>query len=243
MQKYLDQLVKEIELRGLAKTTKIAYVRHVQLFLNYHQKDPKSMGLEEIKEFLHHFQKEPARGRKGKKKSPNTVNNVSSALGFFYRHVFDKNYFGEIPRMKGKKSAPTVLSIDEVNLMINSLHNVFWKAIIMTLYTTGMRQSEVRNLKVRDVDSSRMVLYIRESKGAKDRQASLSPALLNCLRQYWQKYRIEKNRHIKSDYLFIPNKNSYNGNLSKCLSHTALGYIVRRAGEIAGIKKKYILIA
>ncbi len=240
MEKHLEKLIIEIELKGLAKSTKAAYLRHIKRFLSYHDKNPQDMGLEEIKEYLHHLQHEKASGRKTKL-SPNSVNGASSAIAFFYRFVFNRNYLGEIPRMKSAKKNPTILSYDEVKLMINGLQNVFWKAVIMTLYSAGLRQSELRNLKITDVDSKRMVLYIRNSKGAKDRQALLSPKVLECLRTYWQHYRIDRNREVKSNYLFIPNKNSYNGNLKKSLSHTAVGYIVKRAAEIAGIKKKFIL--
>lgn len=242
MESYLEKLIVEIELKGLAESTKKAYVRHVKRFLNFHGKDPKKMGIDEIKSFLHNLQHSKGYARKVKL-SPNSVNGAASAISFFYLNVIEINYQDKIPRMKIPQIDPTILSSDEVMLMIDGLHNTFWKAVLMTLYSAGLRQSELRNLKISDIDTKRMVLYIRDSKGAKDRQAILSPILLKSLRTYWQHYRIDRNSEIKSDYLFIPNKNPYNGVLKKSLSHTAVGYIVRRAAEIAGIKKKFILTA
>jgi integrase/recombinase XerD len=104
--------------------------------------------------------------------------------------------------MKTPKLSPTILSIEEVNSMIDILHNFFWKVVIMTLYTTGMRQTELRNLKITDIGSKRMVVYIKNAKGTKDRQAVLSPELLHCLRTYWK---ICRTKSVKSGYLFIPN--------------------------------------
>lgn len=240
MEKYLEKFVREIELRGLSTSTKRAYLRHVKRFLSYHKKDPQQIGLEEIKEFLHNLQQSNAKGRTTKL-SPNSINGVVTGISFFYRHVLNRNYSNELPRMKRGKHNPTILSYSEVKLMIDSLHNVFWKAVIMTLYSAGLRQSELRNLKITDIDSKRMVLYIRNAKGAKDRQAILTPRVLECLRSYWKQYRIDRNKDVKSDYLFIPNKNTYDGILKKSLSHTGVAYIVKRAAEIAGIKKKFIL--
>ena len=238
MESYIKELIKEIELRGLAKSTKSAYLRHVKRFFSYYEtKDPKDLDLKEIKNYLHHLQLQKPHGRKTKR-AASSVNGAASAISFFYRFVCNRNYSDLIPRMKAPKLSPTILSIEEVNLMIDTVHNVFWKAILMTLYTTGMRQAELRNLKVTDIDSKRMVIYIKNAKGAKDRQAVLGPKLLTCLRTYWK---VCRTKSVKSDYLFIATKNLYNGELKKSLSHTAVGYIVKRAAEIAGVKKKFTL--
>ena len=237
MESHLEKLVVEIELRGLAESTKSAYLRNVSAFLSFHQKDPTMMGLKEIKEYLHAFQHLKPKGRVAKRSS-NTVNGAASAVGFFFRYVLNKSFHGDIPRMKSAKTVPTVLSHQEVHSMINDVYNVLWKSVLMTLYTTGMRQSELRNLKITDIDNDRMVFYIRNAKGLKDRQALLSPTLLACLRTYWVLFRKGKDN---SDYLFQPTKNSHNGVIKKPLSHTAVSYIVKRAAEIAGVKKKFIL--
>jgi len=114
---------------------------------------------------------------------------------------------------------------------------VFWKAVVMTLYSSGIRHAELRNLKACDIDSKRMVINIRNGKGGQDRQSLLSPLTLKCLRTYWRLFR---KGSVHTDYLFTPSKNSYNGVLKKRLSHTAIGYIVSRVAEFAGIKKKSI---
>jgi len=242
MENYHQKMTRELEIRGLSPSTKQTYLRSMNKLIEFYKKDPKEITFEEIKKFLHNFKNENATGRKTKR-AANSVNGAASGIMFFYKNVLNRNYFGQMPRMKTLRKAPIILSRDEVNKMLNCLDNVLWKAVLMTLYSAGLRQSEIRNLKINDVDSSRMVLYIRNSKGGKDRQAILHPKVLDCLRSYWRQYRIERNSSVKSDYLFIPNKNSYNGEIKKKLSHTAIGYIVQRAAEIAGIKKKSTLTA
>jgi integrase/recombinase XerD len=239
MKSYLELLTREIKLQGLSTATNSAYRRQVKGFLNYSDVDPKDRDLEDIKDYLLHLQGQNSLGRKTKP-TPSTINGVASALKFFYLFVLKINYTDQIPRMKYSAPAATILSIEEVNLMINTVHNIFWKALLMTIYTTGMRQSEVRHLKFGDIDSGRMVFYIRNSKGAKDRQAAISPTVLSCLRTYW---RLCRKGAGKEAYVFVPTKNVYNGRVLEKLSHTAVSYIVKRAAELAGIKKKFTLTA
>jgi site-specific recombinase XerD len=113
-----------------------------------------------------------------------------------------------------------------------------YKAVIMTTYSAGLRNTEVRNLKVHDIDSKRMVIHVRNGKGQRDRQALLSPLTLQCLRTYWRLCRV--NNPVKSDWLFMPTKNSHGGELKNKFSHTALGYIFTTAAKAARIKKKSI---
>ncbi len=119
--------------------------------------------------------------------------------------------------------------------MVDVVHSALWRAVILTLYSAGLRQSELRNLEVKDIDSDRMVMQIRNAKGQKSRQALLSPVTLKALRTYWKIHRIGND--FKSEFLFTPTKNSHSGRKAKKLSHTAVGYMVKRAAELAGVKK------
>jgi len=240
MEMYQAKMAKEIDLRGLSLGTRKKYLSDFSRFLDYFQKDPKLVSLEEIKDFIIFYKSQNAIGKKTKR-AANTVNGMTSVISFYYHHVLDKNYYSLIPKMKKPKTLPTILSRDEIQLMISELKNVFWKAIIMTLYSTGMRQAELRNLKAHDIDSKRMVINIRKGKGNKDREVVLTQNLLDALRLYWSKHRALLK--VDSDFLFIPTKNSHNGNLKKSLSSTAVGYIVKKSAQIAGIKKKLHLIA
>jgi integrase/recombinase XerD len=230
-QEYLDQLVEEIEARGLADNTVKAYLVSVNGFLNHFGGDAADLGIAEIKKYQRYLLKE-------KKLAANTVNRHITAIKFLYIQVFNRFEMSQLlPRVKVPHHMPIVLSEQEVGRMIDSVHSIFWRALILVTYSAGLRQSEVRNLKKYDVDSERMVLHIRNGKGGRDRQAYLSPLTLTALRSYWKLYRI--GNEVESDFLFIPKKNSHSGRKVKRLSHTAIGYIIRRSAELAGIKKKF----
>ena len=94
-----------------------------------------------------------------------------------------------IPFPKRPRSLPTVLSPEEVERLIASAKNLMHRTMLMTLYATGLRRSELCQLKVTDIDSQRMVIRVRQGKGARDRDVLLSPKLLETLREYcrWMK--------------------------------------------------------
>jgi site-specific recombinase XerD len=91
-----------------------------------------------------------------------------------------------IPFPKSRKRLPTVLSPEEVARLIDSARNLFHRTLLMTLYSTAMRRAELCRLKVRDVDSQRMMIRIDQGKGGRDRDVPLSPKLLETLRVYWR---------------------------------------------------------
>jgi site-specific recombinase XerD len=213
-------MIEEMEIRGLDPDTKKAYLSSMVMFTQFYKKPPATLDVADIKKYQLYLLKDEKR-----QLAPNSVNRHLSAIKFFYRNVLGRHWYADaLPRVKAKKTLPDILSEEEVAAMIDSTHNVFWKAVIMTTYSSGLRNTEVRSLKVSDVGV--------------DRHAILSPLTLKCLETYWRLFRL--NHVIKSDYLFVPTKNSHGGELRKCLSHTALGYIIERAAEFAGIKKKLL---
>lgn len=226
-----DRMIAEMEVRGLNEATKKQYLDDMAKFIEFYgNKPPSKLGVEDIKAYQLYLIKE-------KELAPNSINKQLSGIRFFYRVVLRRHWYADaLPRVKAPRNLPVVLSEEEVAAMIDSTHKVFWKAVIMTLYSSGIRHRELRNLKKHDIDSQRMCIHIRRGKGGKDRQALLSEVTLRCLRTYWRLYRVHN--PVKSDWLFIPTKNSWGGELKKKLSHTAVGHILRKAANLAGIKKK-----
>jgi integrase/recombinase XerD len=119
---------------------------------------------------------------------------------------------------------PSVLSKSEVHAIINSINNLKHKAIISTIYSCGLRISEALNLTIRDIDSNRMILYVRQSKGRKDRIIPLPQQLLELLRKYWLVYRPKY-------YLF-------EGSPSGPYSQSSIGNILDKAVNSNKINKK-----
>ena len=229
MEKYIEDIFKECELRGLSEDTKKAYTGTMQQFVKFHKGlNPESLGIKEIKEFLYYEHEE-------KKLSGISVNRSAAALRFYYFRVLEKTWkLSLIPRYKVQKSIPIILSKDEVLRMIRATQNLKHKAMVLTLYSTGIRMRELASLSSQDIDSQRMVINVRSGKGKKDRQVILSPHLLKLLREYWV-----KDPDNKTVFLFPASaKKIKNKTVSKRLTHTSIDYAVKSAAIRAQIKKK-----
>jgi len=118
-----------------------------------------------------------------------------------------------------------VLSLEEVTRLIDNAGNLKHRAMLTTLYSTGLRRAELVRLKVADVDSQRMVIHVHQGKGGKDRDVPLSPKLLETLREYWR-------RTKPRTYLFP----SPGGDAA--LTSKAVWHACHDAVERAGIQKK-----
>ena len=115
---------------------------------------------------------------------------AANSFAFFFRQVCNKPY--KIPTLlfaAHRHKLPAVMQVQEVYDVINTLHNVKHKTLIILLYSTGMRLSEIANLKIEDIDSTLMRIKIINGKGKKDRFVLLSPLVLLQLRAYYIQYR------------------------------------------------------
>ena len=128
------------------------------------------------------------------------------------------------------RKLPVVLSREEMAQLINAAGNLKHKAALSVAYGSGLRASEVVSLKISDIDSDRMILRVEQGKGGKDRQAMLSPALLDVLRQ-WYLY-ANKNRLILPNGWLFPGQNPVNH-----LSARQLSRIVKEALKRTDIDK------
>jgi len=121
-------------------------------------------------------------------------------------------------------SLPHYLTVDEVKKMLQSVSNIKHKSILMLLYSAGLRLSELIDLRISDINSKDMLIYIRKAKGNKDRVVMLSPKLLNTLRKYFLEYK-------PLDYLF-------EGQQGGAYCAKSVQNIVKQAATKARIKKK-----
>lgn len=119
----------------------------------------------------------------------NTLHSRINALKFYYEQVLKRErFFWDIPRPKKPSILPRLLSEMEIRRLFNALANRKHKAMLFTVYSAGLRVSEVVKLKIADIDSGRMQIFIEKAKGKKDRYVNLSPVLLDILRNYLQTY-------------------------------------------------------
>ena len=120
----------------------------------------------------------------------NTAHSRLNALKFYFEQVLGREkFFWEIPRPKKPLLLPKVLNEEEIGKLFRALPNKKHKAMLFTIYSAGLRVSELVNLKMEDIDSGRMQIHIRNAKGKKDRYVGLSPVLLDILRNYLGTYK------------------------------------------------------
>ena len=134
-------------------------------------------------------------------KSYSFQNTLINAIKFYYEKVrYRKRKYYKIDRPKQERKLPHVIDHDEVLQSIAKIENIKHKAIISLAYSTGIRVSEVVNIKIEDVDSKRMMIQIKNAKGNKDRVVPLSKNILILLIEY---YKVQtKENHKPSVYLF-----------------------------------------
>ena len=99
-----------------------------------------------------------------------------------------------MPLYKGKRRLPKILSNEELNVFFNACENYKYKTIFMIIYGSGLRISEATNIRVADIDSKNMRIFVRAGKGNKERYTILPKQSLEMLREYWRKYRQHKRR-------------------------------------------------
>jgi site-specific recombinase XerD len=183
MNSILEKVKENGELRNLSENTIETYIRVVRQFSEYFNKAPENLGTDEIREYLLYLKND-------KKRAIQTLDVTYSALKFFYNGVIEKPLeLSPVPRVKREKRLPVVLSAEEITLLFTVIKNIKDKAILSIIYSAGLRTSEAANLKISDIDSSRMHIRIQHSKGAKDRYTILSKVTLIVLRQYWKMYK------------------------------------------------------
>jgi integrase/recombinase XerD len=173
-------MLDELQRRNYAQNTVRSYIKAVEDFARYFGKPPERLGPGHIREYQVHLFRD-------RKLTASTVQGRAAALRFLFVKTLRRPYLpDQIPFPKRARRLPTVLSPQEVALLIDSARNLMHRAILMTLYATGLRRAELCRLKVVDIDSDRMMIHVREGKGGRDRDVLLSPKLLETLREYWR---------------------------------------------------------
>lgn len=183
IEQVLSRMKEDILLRGLSKNTLESYTLNARIFLEYCNRAPEQLNEHDIRKFLWYLINE-------KKATPGTVNCYSAAIRFLFAVTFNRtlNYL-QIPRQKKRKTLPEVLTREEVFSIINSCKNIKHKAMLMVVYSSGLRVSEAAKLKIQHIDAKTMRVFVEYGKGGKDRYTLLSETCLSVLREYWKTYR------------------------------------------------------
>src|SRR5260370_6735987 len=173
-------MLEELQRRNYAQNTVRTYIKIVERSAQHFGRWPERLGPDQIREYQVHLFRD-------RHLSAGTVEQHVAALRFLYVKTLKRHYMHEhLPMPKRQRPLPDVLSLAEVQRLLDSASNLYHRAMLMTLYSTGMRRAEMCRLKVSDIDSERMVVHIHKGKGARDRDVPLSEKLRETLREYWR---------------------------------------------------------
>ena len=215
-------LLEELQRRNYSHETIRSYVHAVEDFARRFNCPPDRLGPQHIRQYQAElFQK--------RKLSSGTVGIRLAALRFFYTKTLRRNWsIADTPYPKRTHRLPTILSQEEVAQLIDAARTPCERILLMTLYATGVRRSELTHLKISDIDSQRMVVHIRDGKGRKDRDVMLSPKLLTALRTQWRFY------HRQSSTWLFPS----NYRKDRPIDTKTVWHACQKAAQRAGLQKR-----
>ncbi|WP_335871145.1 tyrosine-type recombinase/integrase [Bacillus sp. 2205SS5-2] len=183
MKTYKQKIELYFDLKGTPASSRESYSRRIQSFITYLNgidRSVEEMTIEDIQHYILHLKRD-------KQLSPGTINNYISAIKLFYTFVLEQEWNTQkIPRMKRETSFPVIPPKEEILFLIENVENVKHKAMIMLLYGSGLRVSEVAQLKIRDICSQTMRIRVEKAKHDTSRYTILSQAALHVLREYFK---------------------------------------------------------
>jgi integrase/recombinase XerD len=215
----IESYYKLLHIKNYSIRTEKSYLHHLNLFLDYLKRAIVSEADSKVLLNYFNYLKEE------KKFSYSSMKQALAAIRFLYLDVLRKKIdFDFFIKMKKPNSLPNVLAVSEVKKIIETITNLKHKAIISTIYSCGLRISELVNLKLSDINSTAMTIKVEMAKGNNDRYVMLSVKLLELLREYFNEFKPKK-------YLF---EGQYGG----MYSARSIQEVFNRAVKSAGISKK-----
>jgi site-specific recombinase XerD len=183
-QEALNRFVQQLTLKAYGASTIRTYRNEfMQLLQTIKNKPVPELTPDDLRRYMVYAMKEQGINE-------NTAHSRLNALKFYFEQVLGREkFFWQIPRPKKPQLLPKVLGEDELGRLFKALDNKKHKAMLFTAYSGGLRVSEVVNLKIKHIDSDRMQILVEQAKGKKDRYVTLSPVLLDILRDYIKTYK------------------------------------------------------
>ena len=221
----LVKLQEDMEMRGFSHHTKYTYYHKAQEIIKYFGKPMKQVSTKELRDYLMKYL------RKEKNLSERSVNYYNSIIRFIYDVVLDYPINQkQIPMYKKKRRLPKILSSKELDVFFNACEDYRYKTVFMLIYGSGLRISEAANLRIEDIDSENMRLFVRNGKGERQRYTVLPERSLEMLRKC---YKIYKPNH-PDGYMFL-------NRAGNPLKVERLRVFFRRYRRKAGISEDFIV--
>jgi len=218
VQNGLNKMIDLMRIKRYSECTIDSYTKCLQVFFSYF---PKKKISEITNNDVVKFNTEYVLQ---KKLSASYQSQFINALKIMYGQELEKSLeIEKLMRPQKPFQLPKVISEEEVSMIINACKNIKHKSMISLIYSAGLRRGELLNLKMEDIDSKRMMILIKNGKGAKDRMVPLSPLILDMLRKYYEMYKPVM-------YLF-------EGQFGGKYSERAIELVIKKAVLDAGIQK------
>ena len=180
-----DRMETDMKLRNFRPATRSQYLLCARKLAQHYRRSPAELDEEHVRGFLQHLSE-------GRGLSSSTLGVYSAALKFLFEVTLRRpEMVSSLVFPKRQSRLPEVLSGSEVERLLVSIRSTKQRAVASVMYAAGLRVSEACNLKVNDIDSQRMLIHIRDSKGGGNRFAMLSTRLHQVLREYWRSERPE----------------------------------------------------
>ena len=178
-----QRMIEDMRLHGLAKSTQHVYVEGVKHLARHYNRSPDQLTERELRAFFIHLIEE-------RKLAPSTVRVHVYAIKFFFRMTLKRDWaLLNLLRVKRPRRLPVVLSVEEVWRLLDRIRRPQARMSCIMMYVCGLRVSEATHLRTSDIDSQRMVVWVRGGKGDKDRAVPLPKRALTLLRPYWTEHR------------------------------------------------------
>ncbi len=177
------RMIEDMKLRGLSSGTQRRYLDAVKGLAKHYHRGPDELAEQQVRDYLLYL-------IQTRKFAKSTFKVHLSAIKFLYQRTLGRPWpLLELTRVKTDKRLPVVLSRDEVWALLDRVGRPRARMSLILMYTCGLRASEAVHLRINDIDSQRMVLWVRTGKGNKDRSVPLPQQTLAQLRRYWNAYR------------------------------------------------------
>jgi site-specific recombinase XerD len=213
---------EDMRLRDFRPRTQEGYTLCVRQFLDRMQRQPETLTDEDVRGYFLYL-------REGKKLAPSSINIAVHALRFFFIHTLQRDWpVFDLLRVNKPRMLPVVLSHSEVRALLGAVRHPVRRVALTTIYALGLRLGEGLRLETGHIDGERLLVWVRNGKGARDRGVPLPRPLLGRLRRYWKHER----EVSKTSYLFVP------PNGSSPLHETTLQKTFSAARKDAGIDKR-----
>jgi len=178
-----QRMIEDMKLRGLAPRTQDRYLHAVKALSEYYHRPLCRITERQVRKYLLYL-------IETKQIAKSTFNIDLNAIKFLFRRTLGREWtLLQLKCTKTNKKLPIVLSRDEVWSLLDQVQRPIPRMCLTLMYTCGMRVSEVVNLRIDDIDGKRMAIWVRNTKGYRDRSVPLPIQTLTQLRLYWLKYR------------------------------------------------------